>query len=139
MSLKRQFLGICDEYLHEFCRRHEFHFEDAEWIEVGDLVQIADYFFSFSDIRYDVDNNIEGDTLIEWYDYDLDVHNLKLAYQELECKTEVRSINYPSWCKGAPKPYDEEEMAKMWKNLKKRMEAKAKIANFVQNNIKSEN
>ena len=137
MMLKHRFETICDEYLHEFCRRHELHFEDADWVVIGELVQIADYFFSFSDIRYDVDHEIAENTIFEWYDYDMEIHDLRMRAELLEKKTEIRGINYPSWCDGAPRPYTPKEMAKMAERLSLREKAKRKITNFVSNNIKS--
>lgn len=137
--LREEYAEICNEYLRRFCKKHGFYLSDADWVgdDAGGLAQIADYFFSFEDIRYDVDNEVPEDVIIEWYDYDLEVRSLEIDYLMAKNLRTFVKINYPSWCKGAPKPYTPQELAKMRDEITKMIQASKKLRNFVQNNIKS--
>lgn len=115
MSLQKEFRDIANTYLYSFCVKHEFEYEADAWVggDVGDVAQVGDYFFGFDDIRYDIDNQIEGDKILEWHDY-----NVRLGV--LGC---TKKINYQNWCKGCPLPYTEEELQKIEDAHKRVLEA----------------
>ena len=97
-SLKQQFEEVCNAYLDAFVKRHDL--VSADWVGPGvcEIVCANDeVFLDFDDIRYDVDNaaSLSVNEIWDWVDY-----CRRLEY--LECP---KKINFPSWCKGAPKPY----------------------------------
>ena len=97
-ELKQQFEEVCKAYLDAFVKRHDL--VSADWIGPGVGANVCandDVFLDFDDIRYDVDNaaSLSVNEIWDWVDY-----CRRLEY--LECP---KKINFPSWCKGAPKPY----------------------------------
>ena len=120
--LKHKWKEVCNEYLLRFCKKHEYHFESDAWVggDPGTIANVADYFVGMDNIRYDIDHDIPKEVFVSWYDYDL-----RLA--ELDCP---RRINYPSWCKGAPLPYREDELRAIeeaQKRVRKAKEALEKL------------
>ena len=114
MILKERYRNICNEYLQRFCEKQGLDYEpDDTWVagNAGDCANVGDFYFGFDEIRYDIDNNIPMGKIIEWYDYCLETSMLDLPLR----------INYPSFCKGAPLPYNKEQIAKA-QVLKARME-----------------
>lgn len=97
-GLKQQFEEVCKAYLDAFVKRHDL--VSADWIGPGvcEIVCANDeVFLDLDDIRYDIDNaaSLSVNEIWDWVDY-----CRRLEY--LECP---KKINFPSWCKGAPKPY----------------------------------
>ena len=97
-SLKQQFEEVCKAYLDAFVKRHDL--VSADWVGPGVCEIVCangEVFLDFDDIRYDVDNaaSLSVNEIWDWVDY-----CRRLEY--LECP---KKINFPSWCKGAPKPY----------------------------------
>lgn len=97
-ELKRQFEEVCKAYLNAFVKRHDL--VSADWVDPGVCEIVCandDVFLDFDDIRYDIDNaaSLSVNEIWDWLDY-----CRRLEY--LECP---KKINFPSWCKGAPKPY----------------------------------
>ena len=114
MILKERYTNICNEYLQRFCIKQGYHYEpDEAWIagDAGDCATIGDYVFGFNEIRYDIDNDVPKGKIIAWYDYVLEIHTLGLP----------NTINYPSYCKGAPLPYSKEKIEEI-RTLKKQVE-----------------
>ncbi len=126
MKIKQQWNEACEAYLCEFCKRHDFDRDDADWVggDIGGLAQIGDYFVGMNEIRYDVDNQVPEKTFFLWYDYTMEIHEIQSLWHELEDYTEMRSINYPSFCKGAPLPYSPEELESWMESAKRLEEAK---------------
>lgn len=89
MDLKTNYEKIVQNYLEVFCQKQNCEF--MYWIadEVGGVACfVNEYFISFNDIRYDIDNNIEKGTIFKWYD-------------EIEYSIENKKIiNYQSYCQG---------------------------------------
>ena len=105
MILKERYKNICNEYLQRFCIKQGYHYEpDDAWVagDAGGCATIGDYVFGFDEIRYDIDNDVPKGKIIAWYDYVLEIRTLGLP----------KTINYPSYCKGAPLPYSREEIEK---------------------------
>jgi hypothetical protein len=84
MTLKDQFEQITAAYVSLFEKKQDM--EGGYWIgeAFGGMLDVADMFFSFEDIRLDVDNDIEPGLIVKWY------------YWRLE---EDRKANYRSWLK----------------------------------------
>lgn len=103
-SLKTRYQDICNIYLQEFITKHDFPCEyDSNDVWVGNnpgtIAMLGDFFVAFDDIRYDIDNNIPEEKYIQWYS----------RYEELSFLG-LKYMNYPSFCKGAPEPYTEEQI-----------------------------
>lgn len=103
-SLKKRYQDICNIYLQEFITKHDFPCEyDSNDVWVGNnpgtVAMLGDFFVSFDDIRYDIDNNIPEEKYIQWYS----------RYEELSL-LDLKYMNYSSFCKGAPDPYNEEQI-----------------------------
>lgn len=113
--MRKRWREICNEYLKAFCERHEFQYDPDGWVgaDPGTICIVGDFFFGMDDIRYDVDKQIPGDKIIEWYDYNLRVFELQ---QE---GAKIANINYPSWCNGAPR-YSEGQLKKFEKKCLKK-------------------
>ena len=97
-ELKQQFEEVCNAYLDAFVKRHNL--VSADWVGPGVCENVCandEVFLDLDDIRYDIDNaaSLSVNEIWDWADY-----CLRLEY--LECP---KKISFPSWCKGAPKPY----------------------------------
>ena len=103
--LAKWWVSMCNDYLKEFCERHEYTYEPDAWVgdEAGTIVCINDMFISMNDIRYDVDNQVPLEKFEKWYWKGLDVFEL----------TGIHYMNYPSYCKGAPDEWDDERLEKI--------------------------
>ena len=79
------------EYVDEFCKKHDIEFD--YWVAglIGTVGVFGDYFFSFEDIRLDLETNQEKRVIFEWYEENLDLSMKGCNY----------NINYYSWIKGA--------------------------------------
>jgi hypothetical protein len=124
--LQKQWNEVCNKYLKRFCTKHDFEFNEAEaWVrnETGEMACVSDLYFNMTTIRYDVDNNVSKEKLLQWYDY---VERLTL----LDCP---HKISYESWCKGAPKPYSEEQLRQIESCRKKVEDAKQQLFDLINN------
>ena len=94
MTLKQEYEHICNRYLVEFANKYELSLEPDAWVsgDVGTVAYVSDYYFGFDDIRRCVDENVEWQDLIEWYDYNCEGGMLGL-----------NQINLKSWLMGAPR------------------------------------
>jgi len=84
----RAFEVAVDRLLMEFCEKHDLTYEFSVGNDSIDMFLISDYFFSLSDIYFDLKSNQPHGKIIEWYDYLLE--------------NEV-NINYYSYCMGLRK------------------------------------
>ena len=84
----RAFEVAVDRLLMEFCEKHDLSYEFSVGNDSVDMFLISDYFFSLSDIYFDLKSNQLKGKIIQWYDYLLD--------------NEV-NINYYSYCMGLRK------------------------------------
>ena len=112
-ALKAQWKDLCNIYLEEFCKRHEYAYEPDMWIggEPGTIVEVCDMCISMDDIRYDVDNDIETELFERWYWKCLDIYEL----------TGQKYMNYANYCKGAPDHWTRERLDSI-REAKKRVE-----------------
>jgi hypothetical protein len=97
MKLKEEFEIVVNKYMGEFCVKQDMNL--FHWIgcDVGETVNIGDYYFNFDDIRRDIDQNVPVGVILDWYNESLEAH--------YENETQ---INYRSYLMGArfPKKID---------------------------------
>jgi hypothetical protein len=91
-EMKQQYETACNAYLRAFCEKHDFEYEPDAWVlnEVGEIACVADYYVSMPTIRYDIDNDVDENEFVRWYDYCI------------RASTLVPTPNFRSWCKGCP-------------------------------------
>lgn len=72
-KIKKEYNDVCDKYISLFKSKYFPEIPlDTYWVDldsIGGVLYINDYFFSFDNIKYAVDNNITEDSLFEWYDH----------------------------------------------------------------------
>lgn len=91
-ELQENYKIICNTYAHKFAEKHEYSFDGWVADKVGEVAMMGDYYVDFRDIKYDIDNDIDADEYVKYYDYCLEVGMLNLTVP-----------NYESWCKGCPR------------------------------------
>lgn len=114
-KLKYDFEKICNEYVKIFCEKHNFCYDDGNYIwvggSIGEIANIGDFYIDFSVIRYDIDNDIEQSMFEKWYWKSLDVYQI----------TGENYLSYEAFCKGAPDRWTPENLNKI-KQLKEDVE-----------------
>lgn len=86
--LRLRYIIVKEDYIELFCNKQGFYYNyDGD----GEIIEIADYFFNFEDIRYDIDNDVRKGLILKWYDEGVE-HNMN--------RDEPQHINYSSYCKG---------------------------------------
>lgn len=91
-DLKETYKTICNKYALQFAAKHDFSFDGWVADDVGEVASMGDYCVDFRDIKYDIDNDVDTDEYVKYYDYCLEVYMLNLT-----------APNYESWCKGCPR------------------------------------
>lgn len=93
-ELRLAYEVACTNYLAAFMEQYDLSCEPHPWVadEVGTVAEVGDYYFDFQDIMRCVDENVPFDTLMEWYDYNVEASMLGLG-----------EINLKSWLMGAPR------------------------------------
>lgn len=91
-ELQKHYNEVCNKYAEQFATKHEYSFDGWVADKVGEVATMGDYSVDFREIKYDIDNNVDADEYIKYYDYCLEVGILNLA-----------APNYESWCKGCPR------------------------------------
>ena len=94
LGLSDQYEKACNEYLLEFCAQMELSNEGWVGNDVGGVAYVGDYFIGMSDLMVAVDNGIDLDALLEWYDYGVIVGS--------------GAPNLKSWLAGCPRKSQEE-------------------------------
>lgn len=124
-TLKQKFNALCEEYRKAFV---EYYFTEEEdgvqaeswWIsdEPGGVLCVNDdVFFGFDEMRYCIDNEVEYEDLVEWYDYTLRLGLIDEA---------IPTPNLTSWLKGCPR-YSEEQLQEIEKGKRKVMALEEEI------------
>lgn len=87
-QLQQQYNAICTEYVKRFCRKQDLDFDDVHWIggTIGGVFMVADFYFDFSDIVYDINSKQPKGLILKW-DWETVEHSPKI-------------INYYSYTKG---------------------------------------
>ena len=69
-KLKTEYDDLADRYASEFSLKY---LEGSEYYWVGDdiggMIEICDYFFSYDTVRYCVDNDVSEEDLFSWFNY----------------------------------------------------------------------
>lgn len=118
--LKEKFEAVCNEYAECFQKRMEF--TQSWWIkdEVGGLADFNEcYTFSLEEMRYVIDEGIERETVLEWFEY-----HLELSVYGVRCPS------LQDWCKGASR-ISEEEMNSIRDSWRKAQEAKEELERLI--------
>lgn len=117
-TLKDEFNLIVDKYTATFCKKHELRFDGWIGNGIGTIGCFGDYFISFDNIRYDIDNDIPEPVFFEYYDYDLRIPE------------GGRRVNYQSYVKGY-RPYTEEQLDKIKEAQKRVYEAESALKDAI--------
>jgi hypothetical protein len=85
IELKKRYEKIVNEYTKIFAKKQELELD--YWVAgcIGDVGAFGDYYFSFSDIYYDVNSNQPKWQILDWHD------------ESVESK---EKINYYSYSRG---------------------------------------
>ena len=95
-----------------FAKKHDYQFDGWVADEVGTVACFGDYFFDFTDIKYDIDNEVPKEKFLEYYDASLDYSFLNIERQMIMEELTDNKLqpfpNYGNWLKGAPRSTQEE-------------------------------
>ena len=121
---------LCNEYLKEFCDKHEWQYEPDMWVagNIGTIVMIGDMFVSMNNIRYDVDNNVPTDYFAKWYWKSIEISDLTDGAENY--------MNYENYCKEAPDYWTEERVQKIRASKKRVEEAKNELLKAIEDTRK---
>lgn len=95
-ELRLNYKKACDAYLERFCELIEMDMHYADWVDVGGVAEIGDYYVSMQDMITAVEHDVPCDKFLEWYDYTIRVGMLDLPAYNLE-----------NWLRGCPRYSDE--------------------------------
>jgi hypothetical protein len=84
-TLKEKRIAVNELYLKAFCKKHHTYYDFVN----EDMVLIGDCYFNITDIYYDIDNDVSGNLIWDWYSATLD--------RAMEDK---RTMNFSSWVMG---------------------------------------
>ena len=65
-KLREKLDAVAKEYIKAFEKKHECYFEFAIFDDLMDMLSFGDNYFSFSDVAYDIDNNVEKGLIFKW-------------------------------------------------------------------------
>lgn len=95
-NLKKEFIAVANKYIAAFEKKHKMELEFWVSDDVGGVASFGDtYFFSFDDIRLDVDSGAPKHLILDWSNDRLDEH-----YAAEGEKREERHINFNSYRTG---------------------------------------
>ena len=92
MKLKTKYEKIVEQYLIAFVEKQDLDIENCYWVadRVGEILSVNEqYYFSFEEIRFDVDNNVKERLIFKWQDESLDNYFKKKKYK----------VNYENYLK----------------------------------------
>ncbi len=104
-EFQKEYNNIVNKYLLKFVNKHGYEFSDWVSSEVGGLACfIEQYFFNFSDIKFDIDNNIKKGLIFKWQE-----DGVEYISQD-ERDENYDNINFKSYTMGLrfPEPKDKE-------------------------------
>lgn len=90
-ALRKQLETVAKNYIRKFEKAHGVEFDFAGNDDLIGVLFFGDYFFSFENIVFDVDNKLPVRLIFEWHD----------AQIESDMKGSVQNINLPSYAMGA--------------------------------------
>ena len=110
VSLKDKFTKLARKYTLNFLELYFYGDEPEQlpefwWVgdEIGGMLVVNDYYFSFDEVRLCVDKNIPENELFEWYEYCNRVMVLDLR---------LPLPNLDSWVRGCPRISNDELLKK---------------------------
>lgn len=86
-ELKKKLEDTINEYISLFEEKQEMYLDFWTGDDIGGTAFMADCYFDFQDIRYDLETNQEKGEIIDWHWHVTDKKNVYM--------------NYSSWCMGA--------------------------------------
>lgn len=90
-KIKTLYEIACNEYIEKFVKKQGYEFDGWVAEEVGGLASfIEQYYFSLSDIIYDLETNQKKGEIMRWQEY-----GIERNYEDKDY-----SVNYKTYCKG---------------------------------------
>ena len=68
-KLQQQYHKIVNKYIRKFEKKQGMYFEYWVADRKGEVACFGDFFFEFSELRFDIDNNITVGKIIDWHNY----------------------------------------------------------------------
>lgn len=103
----KQWEALTELLTKQFCDKYGFDYEQGFWVRdvIGETFCVDDdyYYIDFKDIMTDLKLDTEG-KFKEWYNYDYHLSYLNIYPR----------ISYPSWLKGAPLPFTQEQISQLY-------------------------
>ena len=121
-KLKANYKNACQDYLQAFCEKHEYDFDDTDWVgdQPGSIAAIADYFVDMQTIIDDIELEAPEEEFLKWYDYCLEMRSFDAE----------STPNFQSWVKGCPRRSQEE--INSLKSLREKIEGlKSELGNML--------
>ena len=95
MTIKKQYEIAVNAYIERFVKKHGYEF--TYWVsdEVGGTACfIEQYYFNFTDIKYDIDNKVEKGLIFRHQDDSVN-HYFKVDKDEIiNCRSDAMSLRY---------------------------------------------
>lgn len=94
-SLLDKFNFIANEYIKKFVKKHGYEF--SYWIsdEPGTTACfIEQYYFSYDDIRYDIDKDLPKDLIFSWHDDSLEQYFNEKSEKYMNLKSYASGLRY---------------------------------------------
>jgi hypothetical protein len=80
-KLKQKLESIIKEYITRFEKKQGMYFSD--WTgPSGSVALIGDFYFNFSDIRYDLETDRPAELILDWYSYAIEQDNDYIGYEK---------------------------------------------------------
>ena len=140
-TMQESFANIANEYLRIFCEKHELEYNPNDWVGsqdgIGTVVNPGggDLWIDFDIIRYDIDHAVPKGVFEKYEDYDERLRNIELDYEILyqpkRDEGRLIHINFPSFCKGCPLPYTDEQLTKMQSDIDYLSKQKEEFLKFI--------
>jgi hypothetical protein len=97
LSTKELYEKAVHAYCELFCEimwDNSTAYDTDYWVagDIGTIICIADYWFSFLDIKEVVDKGIDKDTVFEWYDYTMEGGRINLYHYAKGLREEKENI-----------------------------------------------
>lgn len=104
-SLRSEYEVVVHKYCETFAEKHEFDYAPFDWVagDVGGVIELGDYCFSFNDIRTDIDRDASIDEIFSWYNHCMRLHTIS---------EDIPTPNYRSWLSGCPR-LDEDQIQRL--------------------------
>jgi hypothetical protein len=118
-ALKKNYNKACNAYLSAFCCLTGL--DNGGWVgsEPGGILQAGDYFIGMADLIVAVENKLDLDAFLEWYDYG--------------CIVGTGAPNLKSWIAGCPRK-SQSELDEIEATRKRIMELEDELKEMLKNN-----